>query len=71
MFLLSNLVWLSYGSYIHIVAVLYYNFCFVFVFGYMMLANKRQEWPALVIVMLNVLIQVFLFSEFVNQLFPD
>lgn len=70
-FLLCNLVWLSYGSYLHIIALLYYNFCFVFVLGYMLLANKKLELPAIVIAMLNVVLQVFLFSEFLNKLFPD
>jgi hypothetical protein len=70
MLLLSNLVWLSMGSYLHIRTMLYYNFTTLLVVGYMMYANKRLP-ASYVIIAFNVFMQVMLYQRYLANGFTD
>lgn len=70
-FFISNLVWLSFGSYNHILHLLFYNFNTALIFVYMLLANKKLNWPALIIFGINIMLQIQLFQQFINPLYPD
>lgn len=60
-FLLTQAFWLLFGSYYHIMAFVYYSFNTVLVMLYMLYADKQKTWPALIILPLNIIMQVFLF----------
>ena len=69
--LFSNLLWLSMGSYLHIQEVLFYNMDTLLILGYMLHANKRKEWATYGIIAINIFLQVSLYQQYLNGLFPD
>ncbi len=71
MFILCNAVWFSMGAYIHIQALLFYNFNTLLVFGYMLHANKKPDWIALALAGINIFIQVSLFQQYISGAFTD
>ncbi len=70
-FLLSNLVWLSMGSYWHIQVLLFYNFNTLLVMAYMLHANKKTTWVTAALCAANFFFQVSLYQQFLSNLFTD
>lgn len=71
MLFLCNITWLSCGSYKHIMYLLFFNVNTAVVFAYMLHANKKIQWPQLVIVAFNVIVQVALFQQFIMNIYPE
>jgi len=71
MFLLCNIAWLSCGSYRHIQYFLFFNVNTALVFGYMLHANKKRQWPLLATVAFNLVIQIGLYQQFIQNIYPD
>lgn len=71
MFLLCNIVWLSCGSYKHILTTLYFNFLTLIVFAYMLLPDKKYQWPAMAIMGVNVVLQVLSFQHYLANYYLD
>lgn len=69
--LLSNVVWLSMGSYKHIQYLLFFNFNTLIIYLYMLYANKKLNWVVPAIFALNIILQIFLFQQFIGNLYPD
>lgn len=70
-FLVSNVIWLTMGSYIHIQYFLYWNFPTFIAFGYMLHNEQKHEWVLYALIGINVLLQVSLHQQFLSNLFPD
>ncbi len=70
-FVLSTGVWLLCGSYTHIQTFLYFAGNSVIVFFYMLHANKKLVWPAMILTGLNIFFQLHFFQQFISNLFPD
>lgn len=70
-FLLSNAFWLCFGSYLHIMTLVYFNFCTAIIMMYMLYTNKKLTWPALAIAAINVLVQVQGYQFFINGVYSD
>ena len=70
-FLLSNVIWLTMGSYIHIQYFLYWNFPTLIAFAYILRNEQKYEWAIFALIGINVLIQVSLHQQFLTNLFPD
>ncbi|MES2702766.1 MAG: hypothetical protein V4649_09015 [Bacteroidota bacterium] len=66
-----NIVWLSMGSYKHFLELLFYNVLTVLVVLYMVHANNKQSWAALVICGFNIFIQIHLFQQYMAGLFTE
>ncbi len=64
-FLLSNFVWLCFGSYVHLQAFLMFTGNTVIVMFYM-LCTRKLLWPAIMLTAINFAIQIFFFQEFVS-----
>jgi hypothetical protein len=71
MFLLSNLIWLGMGAYVHLTYVLYFNFGSLLMLVYMGYANKKGEWQNMAIVMVNIVLQTMLFQQYLQGVFTD
>ncbi|HXS38029.1 MAG TPA: hypothetical protein VN721_15105 [Flavipsychrobacter sp.] len=69
--IIANIVWLTFGSYVHVKYFIFFNVNTAIIFLYMLYANKKLTWPALIIVAINVLLQINLFQQFIKQLYPD
>lgn len=69
-FLATNAFWLLFASYNHIQYLLYFNFGTLFIFLYMLYANKRMSWPALAIAAIQVFLQVQMFQFFIDEIYP-
>jgi len=67
----ANIIWLTFGSYWHIKYFIFFNINTAVIFLYMLYANKKLTWPALIIVAINVVLQISLFQQFINGLYPD
>ena len=65
-FLLANILWLSFGSYMHIRVFLYYTTDTILLFMYMLYSNKKLTWPAIILTALNILFQVHFFQQFIG-----
>lgn len=71
-FLLANIVWLSFGSYLHILYFLYFMGNTILIFLFMLLSNRKLDWPVIVLVMLNFYFQVHMYQMFIsNTGYPD
>jgi hypothetical protein len=71
-FFLSNIVWLFFGSYVHIQFFIYFMCNTIIIFLYMLLANKKLEWPVVVLIALNFYSQVHLYQIFLaGTIYPD
>jgi hypothetical protein len=68
--LLSNACWLMMGSYLHIMHVVYFQFCTGFIILYMLLSEKKLTWPPLAVAALNVLMQVWMYQFFLEGHYP-
>lgn len=66
MFFLSNVVWLAFGSYVHIQFFLFFLFNTVLIFLYMMYAKKIQQ-AALIMMCLQFVLQVSFFQQFIKH----
>lgn len=69
--LLCNIVWLSAGAYVHIQAMLFYNFITLLVIGYMVHANKTVSWVGMALFGINFFFQVMLFQQYLSGAFTD
>jgi hypothetical protein len=63
---LSNAFWLLFGSYVHIMQVVYFNFGTAILLMYMYSSRQREGWPPLAIAAINVFIQVHMFGFFIE-----
>lgn len=70
-FLLSNVFWLLFGSYLHIMTLVYFNFGTAILLLYMMYANKKLTWPVLAIAAINVFVQVQGYQFFISGVYTD
>ena len=71
-FLLANIVWLSFGSYLHILSFLYFMGKTILIFLFMLLSNRKLDWPVIVLVMLNFYFQLHMYQMFIsNTGYPD
>lgn len=64
--LLSNALWLLFGHYVHITYVLYFNFSTAIILLYMLYANKKLEWPPMVIFGLHLFVVLNMFQFFLQ-----
>jgi hypothetical protein len=71
MFLLTNAFWLLFASYVHIMYLVYFNFCSAIVLLYMLFANKKLQWQGLVLIAVNIIVQVHSFQMFINKIYTD
>ena len=69
-FLLSNAFWLLFHHYLHITYFVYFNFGTIFIMLYMLFANKKLSWPALVIFALQVFLMLDMFQTFISPALP-
>ncbi|MES2704376.1 MAG: hypothetical protein V4649_17175 [Bacteroidota bacterium] len=70
--LLANFTYLAFGSYVHIQALLYFNFSTLLIVLYMMGAKKENGWQAGALIAINFFMQVQLFQQFISTgIFPD
>jgi hypothetical protein len=70
-FALSNTVWLTCGSYVHIISFLFYNSLTGIVFLYMKNSDKKSAWPAMVLMAFNLCMQTFMFQQYLANLYLD
>jgi len=71
-FIVSNVVWLTFGSYVHIDYFLYFMGNTLLIFVYMLHSNKKLQWPVLMLAVLNFYFQVCLFQMFIaHSSFPE
>lgn len=70
-FFIATIVWLSFGAYVHIQHFLYFQCVTLLIFAYMLHANKKLQWPILILAALNVFFQVQYFQQFIGDIFPD
>ncbi|WP_276133937.1 hypothetical protein [Polluticoccus soli] len=70
-FLLSNVFWLCFGSYLHIMTLVYFNFGTAILLLYMLYANKKLTWPALAIAAINIFVQVQGYQFFISGVYTD
>ena len=70
-FVISNLVWLSMGSYMHIREMFFYNFITLLIMGYMFYTNNKGSWVSLAICGINLFLQIILFQQFIAGQFTD
>lgn len=70
-FLLCNIAWLSCGAYKHIMYLMFFNVDTAIVFAYMLIANKKLQWPLLAVTAFNIVVQVGLFQQFIQNIYPD
>ena len=71
LFVLANVCWLAFGSYRHIVEVLYFNFGFLIVLGFLLVGQGKFRWVYLPLAAICFLLQVHLFQLYMSGLFPD
>lgn len=71
MILLCNIAWFCFGSYTHIETFLFFNFNTILILLYVYYADKKIFWPILLVIMLNFLLQVNLFQQYISWLYPD
>ncbi|MCD6064653.1 MAG: hypothetical protein K0R82_2564, partial [Flavipsychrobacter sp.] len=65
-FIVSNLFWLMFGSYLHIMQFVYFGFNTAIIMLYMVYAKKPLGWPAMAIAAFNFFIQVFGFQLYLS-----
>lgn len=65
-FVLANLVWVACGAYVHIQAYLFYTANTIIVFLFMLHANKKLTWPAMILMAIFLIFQVQLFQQFIS-----
>jgi hypothetical protein len=65
-FIVSNLFWLLFGSYVHVMMVIYFAFNTAIIMLYMASANKPAGWPSIAIVAINFFVQVFGFQLYLS-----
>jgi hypothetical protein len=70
-FILCNIVWLSCGAYVHIVSYLYFSVCTAIVFLYMQMADKKQTWPPMLIMGVNMIFLIIMFQQYLADLYLD
>jgi hypothetical protein len=70
MFFLSNIFWFLFASYNHIMTFIYFNCCTAIIMLYMANADKKYTLPPLIIAVLNVYVQVWIFQFFISNLSP-
>lgn len=70
-FLLTNVFWLLFASYVHIMYLVYFNFCSALVLMYMLCANRKFQWVALILVAINIIVQVRSFQMFIDKIYTD
>jgi hypothetical protein len=68
-FFLSNLVWLTTGSYVHIQELLYWNVATAILLLYLL--RNRYEWAMLALIGFNILAQFGLYQAFLSNTFTD
>jgi hypothetical protein len=66
-FVLANIVWLAFGSYIHIQQWLLFNVNFLLILLYMLYASKRYLWASIAIAAFNIMVQHQLFQIFISR----
>ena len=67
-FLFASGVWMAFGAYVHLQAFLFFATNTVMIMLYMLTSNRKLEWPAIILTMINVLIQVHLFQQFIGRI---
>jgi len=70
-FLLTNLVWLFFGSAAHIRLLLLFTLNTLLVLIYMAYADKKSNWPLIILTGVNIISQVFFFQQFINNVLVD
>jgi len=70
-FFLANVVWASFGAYVHIQYFLLFTASTIIIFMYMLHANKKLTWPVMILTALNIFFQVQFFQQFISNIFPD
>lgn len=65
-FIIANIAWLLFGSYIHIQCFLFFTTDTVIVLMYMAYSNKKIEWPGLILIAINIFLQIHLFQQFIK-----
>lgn len=72
MFLIANVAYLTFGSYLHLQAMLFYNFCTLIVFALMARAKESNQWASYALVAINFFFQVHLYQIFLTgSIYPD
>ena len=70
-FVLCNLIWLLCGSYTQLSHFLIFNALTVLVYSYMVWANKDIKIVSAALIIMNITIQIILYRNYLNGLFPD
>jgi hypothetical protein len=69
-FVLANVFWLIFRSYHHIQDFVYFNFGTAMILLYMVFADKKLSWPALVIFGLQLFLMLSMFNSFLKWEYP-
>ncbi|MFI5196224.1 MAG: hypothetical protein ACHQD8_03975 [Chitinophagales bacterium] len=67
-FFLAGGVWMAFGAYLHIQYFLFFTANTIMIFFYMLHANKKLEWPAIVLIAINILLQAHLFQHYISKI---
>ncbi len=70
-FLLSNVVWLAMGSFVHLTYILYFNVASVMIILFMVQAKKSNTWTTMLICIINLTLQTLLYQQYLSGVMVD
>ena len=70
-YLLSNVVWLAMGSFVHITYIMYFNVASLMILLYMVQAKKSNTWATMVICIINITLQTILYQQYLSGVMVD
>lgn len=71
LFIIANLAWLTFGSYIHIQHLVFWNAVTAMAFLYLGYTSEKAKWVRPALIALNFLLQVLLFQQYLAGSYPD
>ncbi len=69
--LLSNVVWLAMGAFVHITYIMYFNVASLMIVLYMVQAKKSTTWATMVICIINITLQTILYQQYLSGVIVD
>ena len=67
-FLIASAFWLLFESYLSLQAFLFFSTNTLVIMIYMYSANKNVEWPSILLIAINIVVQLAFFQYFVGRI---